>query len=56
MLNAIDGNHISIIALKINPKSYDCWKNSYSTMTQGIINVKCSFWDYDYGWANSIHD
>jgi len=20
-----------------------------------IVNAKCSFWDYDYGWARSIH-
>lgn len=56
MLDAIDGSHISIIALKIYPKSYDCWKGFYFKLTQGIVNVKCSFWDYDYGRANSSHD
>jgi hypothetical protein len=25
-------------------------------LIQGIIDVKCSFWDYDYQWARSIHD
>ncbi len=28
----------------------------YSTLIQGIINAKCSFWDYDYGWVGSIHN
>jgi hypothetical protein len=21
-----------------------------------VENVKCSFWDYKYGWVGSIHD
>jgi hypothetical protein len=56
MLDATNGSHISIIALKIYPKSDDSWKGFDSTLIQAIINVKCSFWDYDYGWSNSIHD
>jgi hypothetical protein len=24
-------------------------------LIQGIVDVKCSFWDYDYGWVGSIH-
>jgi hypothetical protein len=24
-------------------------------LIQGIVDVKCSFWDYDYWWARSIH-
>jgi hypothetical protein len=43
MLDAINGSHISIIALKINPKSYDWWKGFYSALIQGNANVKCSF-------------
>jgi len=25
-------------------------------LIQEVVNANCSFWDYDYGWANSIHD
>jgi hypothetical protein len=38
------------------PKSYYCQKRFYSTLIQGIIDAKCSFWDYGYQWARSIHD
>jgi hypothetical protein len=30
-------------------------KGFNSTLIQGIIDAKCSFWDYDYGWVGSIH-
>ncbi len=56
ILGAIDGSHVPIIAPKVDPKSYYCWKGFYSTLIQGGINAKCSFWDYDYGWASNIHD
>jgi hypothetical protein len=25
-------------------------------LIQEVVNANCSFWDYDYGWASSIHD
>ncbi len=25
-------------------------------MIQGVVDAKCSLWDYDYGWACSNHD
>ncbi len=56
ILGAIDDNHVLVIALKVDPKSYYCQKRLYSTLIQGILDAKCSFWDYDYGWAGSIHD
>ncbi len=49
ILGAIDGNHIPIVALKVDPKSYYCQKGFYSTLIQGIVNAKCNFWDYCYG-------
>jgi hypothetical protein len=51
ILGAIDGSHISIVALEVNPKSHHCRKGVYSTLIQRIIDAKCNFWDYDYGWA-----
>jgi hypothetical protein len=45
ILGARDGNHIPIIAPKVNPKSYNCQKRFYSTLIQGIVDTKCSFWD-----------
>jgi hypothetical protein len=56
ILGAIDGNHLLVIAPKVDPKSYYCQKGFYSTWIQGVVDAKCSFWDYDYGWACSIHD
>ncbi len=48
ILGAIDGNHLPIVAPKVDPKSY-CQKGFYSTLIQGIVNAKCNFWDYGYG-------
>jgi hypothetical protein len=56
ILGAINGNHVLVIAPKVDPKSYYCQKGFYSTLIQGVVDAKCSFWDYDYGWASSIHD
>jgi hypothetical protein len=25
-------------------------------LIQGVVNAKCGFWNYDYGWVGSIHD
>jgi hypothetical protein len=46
ILGAIDGNHIPIVAPKVDPKSHYCQKGFYSTLIQGIVNSKCNFWDY----------
>jgi hypothetical protein len=43
ILDTIDGSHISIIALKVNPKSYYSCKGFYSTLIQGFVNAKCMF-------------
>jgi hypothetical protein len=56
ILGAIDGSHVPIIPPNVDPKSYYCWKSLYSTLTQGVVDAKCSLWNYDYGWASSIHD
>jgi hypothetical protein len=56
ILDAIDGSHVPIIAPKVDPKSYYCWKSLYSTLIQGVVNAKCTLWDYNYGWASNIHD
>jgi hypothetical protein len=45
ILGAIYDNHIPIITPKVDPKSYNCQKRFYSTLTQGIVDTKCSFWD-----------
>ena len=53
---AVDGSHISIIAPPIDPTSYYCRKGYYSVLLQGIVDSKCQFWDYDFGWAGCCHD
>jgi hypothetical protein len=56
ILCVINGSHVPIIAPTVNPKSYYCQKGLYSTLIQRVIGAKCSFSDYDYGRACSIHD
>jgi hypothetical protein len=55
ILGAINGSHMLIVAPKVDPKSYYCRKGFRSTLIQGIVDAKCSSWDYDYGWIGSIH-
>jgi hypothetical protein len=56
ILGAIDGSHVPIITPKVNPKSYYYQKGFYSKLIQGLVDAKCSFWDYHYEWASSIHN
>jgi len=55
ILDTINDGHIPIITPKINLKSYYYWKDFYSTLNQKVVHAKCSFGDYDYGWACSVH-
>jgi hypothetical protein len=43
IMGAIDGNHVLVIAPKVDPKSYCCQKGFYSTSIQGVVDAKCSF-------------
>ena len=56
IIGAIDGSHIPIIAPSNDPVSYYCRKGFYSCLLQGVVNSKCKFWDYDFGWCVQIHD
>jgi hypothetical protein len=56
MFGIIDKSHISIISPRIDPKSYYCSKGYYTTLIQRLVDAKCMFWDFDYGWAGSIYD
>ena len=56
IIGAVDGSHIPIIAPEVDPGFYYCRKGFYSALLQGIVDCKCLFWDYDFGWAGSNHD
>ena len=56
VIGAVDGCHIPIIALHKNPTSYYCRKGYYSVFLRGIVDNKCRFWDYDFGWAGRCYD
>jgi hypothetical protein len=56
ILGAIDSSFVPIITPKVDPKSYYYRKGFYSTLIQRVLDVDCSFWGYDYGWASNIHD
>jgi hypothetical protein len=34
---------------------YNC-KWFHSILLQGVVSSKCMFWDFDIGWAGSMHD
>ena len=56
VIGAVDGSHIPIIAPPIDPTSYYCRKGFYSALLQGVVDNKCRFWDYDFGWAGLCHN
>ena len=56
IIGAIDGSHIPIIAPSNDPVSYYCGKGFYSYLIQGVVDSKCKFWDYDFGWCGRIRD
>ena len=56
IIGVIDGSHVPIIAPKIDLVSYYCRKCFYSALLQGVVDSKCLFWDFDFGWVGSNHD
>jgi hypothetical protein len=56
VIGTVDGSYISIIAPLIDPTTYYCRIGYYSVLLQGIVDSKCRFWDYDFGWAGRCHD
>ena len=49
ILGAIDSSHIPILAPSYDPVAYYNRKEFYSCLLQGVVNVDCKFWDYDFG-------
>ena len=56
VVGAIDGSHIPILAPVIGGEDYYCRKSFHSALLQGIVDTNCIFWDYEFGWAGSMHD
>ena len=53
VIGAIDGSHILIVAPSKDSPEYYCRKGFYSCILQGVVDVQCKFWDFDFGWAVS---
>jgi hypothetical protein len=53
---AIDGSHIPVLAPVIGGEDYYCWKSFHLAILQGIVDVNCKFWDFEFGWAGSLHN
>jgi hypothetical protein len=56
IIGAIDGSHIPVLAPVIGGEDYYCRKSFHSALLQGIVDTNCIFWDYEFGWAGSLHD
>lgn len=46
----------SNFVLIIGEEDYYCWKCFHSTLLQGIINTKCVFGVYEFGWEGTLHE
>ena len=56
IIGPIDGSHIPVLAPVIGGEDYYCRKSFHSALLQGIVDSNCIFWDYEFGWAGSLHD
>ena len=56
VVGAVDGSHIPIVAPRLHAPDYYNRKGFHSILLQGVVSAKCLFWDFDIGWAGSMHD
>ena len=56
VVGAVDGLHIPIVSPRLHAADYYNRKGFHSVLLQGIVSSKCFFWDFDIGWAGSMHD
>jgi hypothetical protein len=57
IMGAIDGSYIPIVAPhQYEAQPYYCRKGFHAVILQEVVDAKCQFWDYDFGWAGSCHD
>ena len=56
VVGAVDGSHIPIVAPRLHAGDYYNRKGFYSVLLQAVVSSKCLFWDFDIGWAGSMHD
>ena len=56
VVGAVDGSHIPIIGPRLHAAEYYNRKGFHSILLQGVVSSRCLFWDFDIGWAGSMHD
>ena len=56
VVGAVDGSHIPIVAPCLHAADYYNRKGFHSILLQGVVSSICLFWDFDIGWAGSMHD
>ena len=56
MIRAIDGSHILVLAPVIGEKDYYYRRSFHLALFQVVVDTKCLFWDYKFGWAGSVYN
>lgn len=56
VVGAVDGSHIPIITPRLHAPDYYNRKGFHPRLLQGVVSSMCLFWDFDIGWAGSMHD
>lgn len=56
VVGAVDGSQIPTVAPNLHATDYYNRKGFHSILLQGVVSSKCLFWDFDIGWAGSMHD
>jgi hypothetical protein len=55
IISVTDGSHISILTPFIGGEDYYCRNSFHYALLQKIVDTKCVFWDYKFGWIGSMH-
>ena len=55
-VGAVDSSHIPIFVPRLHAAEYYNRKGFHSILLQSVVSSKCLLWDFDIGWAGSMHD
>lgn len=56
VVGVVDGSHIPIVAPRLHAADYYNRKGFHSILLQGVVSSRCLFWNFDIGYAGSMHD
>lgn len=56
VVDAVDGSQIRIVVPRLYAADYYNRKEFHYILLQKVVSSICMFWNFDIGWAGSMHD